>query len=831
MEPLLPRTLIIDFHDSYTRNLLALVAQHLAHLDFEAPPGDADAAALWDCKGWQERVVVVNVDDWSWDSFLTDILPHLDCVVLGPGPGTPHNPGDFSWPQRLLKEVGDRLPIFGLCLGCQGLATAFGGKVVKAASPKHGQISAIRLAGPPPASSTASSSHTNRPTTIFDGLPSPFSAVQYNSLVVDPTSLPDELEVLAWTEGKNGSDEVMALRHREKPLWGVQFHPESIESTYGARILSNFFSLALAFHASHAFPSSPRSPSDPLPSRILALSTSLRPSVSPNQVPHSSWPGEMRWEQRTVKLAGLAVGWTPQRVFEALVKGKSRLGEVWLDSARPAAEPQYSHLVVPRATWSYSVARDELVIRASASSVDSASDVTTRTLPLSSSLLRANPNNFFSLLSASHSHLQRHTLVPSSSSSIPIPLGFVGYFGYEMKDVALPLSRRVMMPEELELEKEEGRADAELALAEAVLSYEHEAGEWWASGLIRRADAPPSDGPAAASLVDDFGVSEQDWASWLAQVQATLRWPPSLPSPTPASLPTPLNPRQTRESYLSSIAASQSLIRGGDTYELCLTTSFYATLPSPPQPADEPYALYLSLRASNPAPYSAFFRLPLSGTPAEVANGGLALLSSSPERFLRISASGKACMKPIKGTARRSADPEEDRRRREALQADEKERAENLMIVDLIRNDLLAACRPESVKVEGLMKVETYETVHQLVTTVTGQLSSSASPVDLLKASFPPGSMTGAPKLRSVQLLDELEGREKRGVYSGVFGYLAIDGSSDWSVVIRTLVKRGHELTLGAGGAITHLSEPETEWEEVLTKVEAVTGGLKAGSS
>ncbi|GAA5889745.1 hypothetical protein JCM6882_004308 [Rhodosporidiobolus microsporus] len=818
----LPTTLVLDFHDSYTRNVLSLVSQLFEDdLRSTASAAQLDNNADWEQAGWQDRVVVVNVASLSWDSFVHEILPHIDCVILGPGPGTPHKQSDFSWPHRLLEELGDRLPIFGLCLGCQGLATVFGGKVVKAAEPKHGQISLVRLSaackGAPESPSTSPAAKSTSLSSLFAGIPSTFSAVQYNSLVVDSKTLPDELEVLAWTAGADGRDEVMALRHREKPLWGVQFHPESIESTYGARILSNFFSLALNFQAAWSSSPQPPAPTPDLPPHILALSTSLRVRSS---LPIPSSP-PIKWQLREEHFSNASEEWTPQRVFEQLAKGKSPLGEIWLDSARPGAERQYSHISIPQATWSYCIATDSLTIRTCDIS-DPSAPVQTRTVSVSST----GHADFFSLLTSGHRHMRDRVAFPPTGSP-PVPVGFVGHIGYEMKDVSLPPSRRARSESEDEPEKMKGRSDCELAFAPIVLTFDHEDETWTVSGLVRSEADSDNGGAHGADFVSEFGADTKVWASWSSTLFDTLSSPPSLSCPPQsASLP-PLVPRQPRPSYLSSIRNGQSLIRNGDTYELCLTTTFSGTLPPSSPLISDPYPAYLALRASNPAPYNAYFHLPRSGSADEVAHGGLAILSSSPERFLRISADGQACMKPIKGTARRCPDDlVEDERRKSALEADAKERAENLMIVDLIRNDLLAVCDIGSVKVEGLMKVETYETVHQLVTTVVGSLSPGVSPVEAVKASFPPGSMTGAPKLRSVQLLDELEGKAKRGVYSGIFGYLSISGASDWSVVIRTLVKRGQELTLGAGGAITHLSEPEKEWDEVLTKVDAVLGGL-----
>ncbi|GAA5898817.1 hypothetical protein JCM5296_005615 [Sporobolomyces johnsonii] len=757
----IPTTLVLDFHDSYTRNLLQLVEQ-LDRLD----------PTPWDCTRSRERVIVANVDSLSWETFVSSILPHLDCVILGPGPGTPHKPTDFCWATRLIRELGDRLPIFGLCLGHQGLATAFGGNVVKAASPTHGQLSRIRHADD----------------RLFAHVPSEFAAVQYNSLVVDSAALPAELEATAW----NARGEVMGLRHRIKPLWGVQFHPESICSTFGARILSNFFELALAHHGK-------TTPSPALPSSILSLSTSARPSLPPSVAEQPSGP---RWEQRTVSL-GSASGLLPQRVFEGFVKGRCDLGEAWLESARPTGVPQFSHLFNPQATWSYSISQHALRLCTSIAPSPT-------TLPLDSS------TSVFSLLSDAQSTLHRSTSVLDASRPT-IPIGFVGHISYEMKAVTMPLSvaGHARRPSETEHD------GAELAFASLVLTFAHETEEWLASGLVRvSATASGAAGAKAdgAGLCAELGVDEAEWTAWLGSLRGFFDAASSSPfNPiSPAPFPTDLSPDQDRSEYIASIESARRSITAGDAYELCLTTQFRASLPPSSPLVADPYPLYLSLRATNPAPYSAYFHLPRSD---------LTVLSSSPERFLRSSRTGQVCMKPIKGTVRRCPDdPLEDERRKSSLEADEKERAENLMIVDLIRNDLLGVCRVESVEVTGLMKIESYETVHQMVTTVVGELSEGVNPFEAVSRAFPPGSMTGAPKLRSLQLLDELEHGRPRGIYSGVFGYVAVDGASDWSVVIRTLVKRGAELSLGAGGAITHLSDPEKEWEEVLTKTDAVLG-------
>lgn len=355
---------------------------------------------------------------------------------------------------------------------------------------------------------------------------------------------------------------------------------------------------------------------------------------------------------------------------------------------QPTGVPQLSHVFSPQATYSYSLSEHTLAVQTSAAS--------SRTLALPPS------TSFFSVVGGAQAYLKRATHVQGGSAPSS-PLGFVGHVGYELKDVTLPLSR----PREPRVAGEE-QPGSVLAFAGCMLSYAHETASWSVSGLVCLSRSSDIDAGPATSLVEHVGLSEAQWSYWLSSVQKTLAAPPAAEaaSPAPAPLPRDFTSDQSRDEYMASIERARQSIIAGDAYELCLTTQFRSSLPASSSLIADPYPLYLTLRTTNPAPYAAYLHLPLVD---------LTLLSTSPERFLRIDASGLASMKPIKGTARRSSDPVEDARRRDALEGDAKERAENLMIVDLIRNDLLKSCEVDSVVVEALMKVETYQTVHQCV--------------------------------------------------------------------------------------------------------------------
>jgi para-aminobenzoate synthetase len=261
-----------------------------------------------------------------------------------------------------------------------------------------------------------------------------------------------------------------------------------------------------------------------------------------------------------------------------------------------------------------------------------------------------------------------------------------------------------------------------------------------------------------------------------------------------------VHPRHDRGAYLDRIAECQAEIHDGESYEVCLTNAVTAPV------TIDPRRTFSWLRQGSPVPYGALLEFP-----------DVAILSASPERFLTVGHDGVVESKPIKGTRPRGATPADDVALHDDLATNAKDRAENLMIVDLVRHDLGRCATVGSVRADPVFQVETYANAHQLVSTVRAELRDDCSAVDGVRAAFPPGSMTGAPKIRTMEIIDRLEAGP-RGVYSGAIGYFSLTGAADFSVVIRTVVLRAGVLSYGVGGAIIALSDAEAEYEEIAVK-------------
>lgn len=284
--------------------------------------------------------------------------------------------------------------------------------------------------------------------------------------------------------------------------------------------------------------------------------------------------------------------------------------------------------------------------------------------------------------------------------------------------------------------------------------------------------------------------------------------------PTEPVRPPELEPVTARSSpgeYRAQIEECQRRIADGDAYQLCLTNQFRTTTD------EDPLAIYQRLRRINPTQHGGF-----------IVAGEHSLLSSSPEMFLDVASDGLVTTKPIKGTRRRGGTPREDRHLLEELRNDSKELAENLMIVDLMRNDLTSVSELGSVVVPSLFDVEEHPNVFQLVSTVRGRLRPGTSLRQLLRSTFPAGSMTGAPKAAAMQILHGLEA-SPRGAYAGAFGYMGVDGNVRLAMTIRTIMLNGSEVRIGSGGGITALSQPDFEIEETVIKIRPLLTAL--GSS
>ncbi|MFD7735569.1 aminodeoxychorismate synthase component I, partial [Kitasatospora phosalacinea] len=389
-------------------------------------------------------------------------------------------------------------------------------------------------------------------------------------------------------------------------------------------------------------------------------------------------------------------------------------------------------------------------------------------------------------------------------------LGWVGYLGYELKaECGGSLRHRSEDP------------DAVLAFTTRALVLDHTTGTAHLLALAEdRAEDGTEDGPHAGG---EDGARR--WLATAARALATLPEPAARAAravgtgradpPAPPAPTSPPRPRHERTDYLGLIDACTEEIAAGESYEICLTNTLRADGPR------DTWQDYRFLRRTSPSPLGALLDFP-----------GTAVLSTSPERFLRIDRHRTAESRPIKGTRPRGDTPEQDALLAADLAASPKDRAENLMIVDLVRNDLGRCAETGTVRADDLFRVETHARAHQLVSTVRARLRPDSSAVQCVRAAFPPGSMTGAPKLRTMEIIDRLE-QGPRGVYSGVLGYFSLSGAADLSVAIRTTVTTPAGMRYGVGGAVIALSDPAAEWEETVVKAApflALTGadGLDA---
>ncbi|MBY0381340.1 MAG: aminodeoxychorismate synthase component I [Xanthobacteraceae bacterium] len=669
------KTLIIDNYDSFTYNLVDLI-------------GDIN----------QEPPVVVRNDEVEW----RDLAERgFDNVVISPGPGRPDRAADFGVSRDAIEQAA--LPLLGVCLGFQGIAMSAGAMLTHAPALVHGSASRVRHSG----------------NLLFAGVPETFAAGRYHSFVIQ-TPLPNVLEEIAWTD----DGLLMAIARHDRPQWGVQFHPESILTGHGRRILQNFRDLTLRQRR---------------PALVAEALHRTKPKISERR--RAFW----REVPQTIDA---------DAVFTALHANASHA--FWLDS---------SLVTDGLSQWSYF----------GDASGPNASVISYRCAEAAVSIQtsdgqRTEPGTIFAYLK------EKALELPQTSPPCPFAGGYVGWFGYELQqDCGSHVIRNAQTPDVL------------LIHADRFVAIDHTQRKGY------------------VCAVDDID-QQQRAERWIEETLLEIaRRGAETIEPATGKMEPPLTfvMAQGQSEYIASVESCLKAITEGESYQVCLTNELTCDAEI------DPLSVYRVMRKINPAPFAAFLKWP-----------GGAVLSASPERFLSADTRGHVETKPIKGTIRRDPDAARDQALIETLRNSAKDQAENAMIVDLLRNDLSRCCATGTVKVARLFDVETYETVHQLVSTVVGELRPDLTFVDLLQAAFPGGSMTGAPKLRTMEIIDSLE-RRPRGIYSGALGWIGDDGTADLSIVIRSIIATGSRFHIGVGGGVVAASLPQAEYDEMLLKAKA----------
>ena len=861
-----PRILFIDAYDSFTNNIISILETKL-----------------------NAEVTQIKID--SNRPNLRSFLRPFSAVVAGPGPGNPANDADIG----LMKELWslsdeDVLPVLGICLGFQSLVLAHGGKVLPLNRPRHGIVTRIVTSAEG----------------IFAGL-TEVQSVQYHSLhgtlgheISEDSSWPGSsphlwkphhstraLTPLAWEidqsladyedaeRPKNPTCILMAVKHAKKPFYGIQFHPESICSHPSAQeVIVNWWSLVKEWHKIH---DSRRHAEEDIDARTRQARREVPMSSHP-QLPFES--GELSSSSTSSRASSpLSSISTPlsasssyplssitnhlSLVSSALTSPASTTSPLFLDHGAfgptlKACSMDVGSLTIPDICRLIGASDDEVIV------LDSEMRQMTElgaytiigivgpdTIKLNYSVgdqhvriqegSRSFDDNLHggTVFSYLKSFMDRHTMSGWNEQSLPFHGGLMGYISYEacLETIGIP-------------SKSTGgsRPDICFAYIERSIVIDHmhktvhvQSLKWddqeWIDATLRLL-LPSSQ--SRSTLASDNQVSQM------------------------AALATSID-EPSKDAYVAKIGKCQTHIRAGNAYELCLTNQ--TTIRTSASSNRSSWPLYLRLRSLNPAPFSAYVRL-----------GPLTLLSTSPERFMswtrpaaKLDADDtliSTCQfRPIKGTVKKHQLDAQGKPRTVSLEeatkllSTTKERAENLMIVDLIRHDLHGVVGSGHVNVRAVMVVEEYETVYQLVSVIEGTLTTNlywkstsgntlpthirnkAAPlpkegIDVLAASLPPGSMTGAPKRRSCELLQQIEEHTPRSIYSGVLGYMSVGGGGDFSVVIRSAFKwdddgdnNMDEWKIGAGGAVTELSTEEGEWEEMLTKMSSTLRLFKAGES
>ncbi|ANB12797.1 4-amino-4-deoxychorismate synthase [Sugiyamaella lignohabitans] len=772
------RILLIDSYDSFTFNLSTLIE-----------------------KVTGATVITIRNDAIGSDELINDILPLFDAVVVGPGPGSPDNPDDIGVLDSLWKLTDEHvLPIFGVCLGFQSMVLGFGGSIHRLKVIKHGQPGKIQHSGE----------------SIFKGLPQGFSSIRYHSLharISDKDNLPNgttnghvngnttsngtragsgrdtsgSITPLAWlisTEDDHAERVLMAGKHLSKPFYGVQYHPESICSEYGAEVLMNFWLEAQKWSSEHGRVAS----QDEAKFNIMKSHYSIKPeplttgdlssTTSPVQVPYKKLQLRPLVNSDSPSSTYIGADIICDELLETgnfvLLNSASEPGR-WsiIGVLQPGKTNTITHYTSQSPQYAYITKWKE--------TERSPIDLATYGSHKDGGDTNSHPSvwNFLAHYMSPKIAIYKQATTPPNA---PFIGGLVGYFTYEASSLNMIPEKK---PLPVSQENQTNAADVSLVDVERTILIDNQTHVLYTVSLL------PGDDEWLTTTIEKIDNLQKQSGPFTSTI-------------TPLELPA--NPTVTmpdKEKYIAKIRASQEYLKSGDSYELCLTAQTKIEY----KEVVDPWNLYKILLKRNPAPYSCFLDLPDS-----------ILVGSSPERFMSWNRQGMCEFRPIKGTVKKS--PDMTRAKAEAILNTPKELGENLMIVDLIRHDLNQILH--NVRADKLMSVEEYKSVYQLVSVIQGDLPNEYLGIDVLSHSLPPGSMTGAPKLRSVEILHHLEDQVPRGIYSGVSGYWSVQDEGDWSVIIRStyMYKADlHTWRIGAGGAITILSDPEAEWDEMQTKL------------
>lgn len=832
-----PRILYIDAYDSFSNNIIALV-KRCVDADVDACYIDSNPISIGRANpGGDLRSYEASDDDLT--AIFLDRLKEFDAVIAGPGPGWVTCDKDVGLMKALwtLRDA-ELLPVLGICLGFQSMCVAFGASIQKLQEPRHGLVSSIL--------------HNGR--SIFSGVEQ-LLATQYHSWEVNighfiqtkkavrypselwvPTESCPELEPLAWDfDNKRNGAVLMAAKHTSKPFWGVQFHPESIcTNDEGRRLIQNWWHDVQLWGRKR--------------SRGPALDKGTLPTFRSGSVSVAEVCGLLT-SPETIPLDSLSNGNpllnTPHIAVHCATTGSGRLTvsdvvelfdlprneAIVLESGLepdllPIMAGTGRHsilgLIIPGETYRihYYAGSKMMQLRDGKDKVHR-------------EWQEPDPWRWIRNLMM---QLQQMAHPPTTPTWAPFWGGLMGYASYEagLETIGVNLEARAAYP------------DICFAYITRSIVLDHQLKKIYVQS-IRGENDRSWVRESLEKIYDAVGRKSQE----------------STPNPTPMPKPNPFERDTTLDTYLSSchkivadrdeycasINSCHSSIANGLSYELCLTNTNQVRARRPracrlsrSENNELSWKLYKRLTSQNPAPFSAYLRV-----------HNVHVLSSSPERYISWDRSQKAQCRPIKGTvAKKPYLTSEDAH---AILSSPKERAENLMIVDLVRHQLHGVYGADNVRMQKLMEVEEYETVWQLVSVIDATPPGSdkpstpdqwEDPIDYVSKrprvpesshgylgfeafvqSLPPGSMTGAPKKRSCELLLQEEAHQRRGIYSGVLGYLDIGGAGDFSVVIRTAVKTDDAAAtedtwcIGAGGAITAQSEPDAEYDEMLAKFQS----------